>query len=516
MALLHPVLLQLWQQLNSTPYTLCCSVLCLIGFFYLLNKLNRSSKPINLPPCPPKLPIIGNLHQLGKMPHRSLRALSHKYGSLMLLHLGKNPTLVVSSAALAREMIKSHDLVFSSRPSSTAANILLYGCKDVGFAPYGEYWRQARKVCVLELLSLKRVQSFQFVRDEEVEQLVSRLRNCNGASANISAMLTAIVNNIISRCVIGQKFEAEDGKKWFGKISKNVMVQLTAFSVGDFFPSLGWIDVLTGLIRRLKVTFGELDAFFDQVITQHKMMKRDDHDHCHAEDFVNILVKLQQDGVLDFELTQDNLKAILIDMFVGGSDTTSTALEWAFAELMKSPVAMKKAQEEVRRVVGNKSKVEESDINQMKYLKCVLKETLRLHPSLPLLVPRETLSSVKFGGYDIPQKTRVFVNSWAIQRDPEIWERPEEFLPERFENSQVDFKGHDFEFIPFGAGRRGCPGMSFGIASAEYVMANLLHWFDWELPKTSKAKDNLDMSEVYGLTVHKKVSLCLVPKPYSF
>ncbi|KAJ7956150.1 Cytochrome P450 [Quillaja saponaria] len=276
-------------------------------------------------------------------------------------------------------------------------------------------------------------------------------------------MLTAIVNNIISRCVMGQKFEAEDGNKWLGEISKHTVVQLSAFCVGDFIPSLGWIDVLTGLIQRLKVTFGELDAFFDQ------------------------------------------------DMFVGGSDTTSTALEWAFAELMKSPVAMKKAQEEIRRVLGIKSKVEKNDINQMKYLKCVLKETLSLHPPFPLLFPREILSGVKFGGYDIPQKTRVLINSWAIQKDPEIWTRSEEFLPERFKNSQVDFKGQDFEFIPFGAGRRGCPGIIFGIPTAEYVMATLLYWFDWELPKTSKAIEILDMSEVYGINVHKKVPLLLVP-----
>ncbi|MED6137237.1 hypothetical protein PIB30_063225 [Stylosanthes scabra] len=159
---------------------------------------------------------------------------------------------------------------------------------------------------------------------------------------------------------------------------------------------------------------------------------------------------------------------------------------------------MKKAQEEVRKVVGRKSKVEENDVNQMNYLNCVIKETLRLHPPVPLLIPRQTTSSVKLKSFDIPLKTKVFINAWAIQKDPELWEDPEEFIPERFEKNQVDVRGLDFKLIPFGIGRRGCPGISFGLVSTEYVLANLLYWFDWKLHGQDAC--SIDMSEMCGLT----------------
>jgi cytochrome P450 len=197
-------------------------------------------------------------------------------------------------------------------------------------------------------------------------------------------------------------------------------------------------------------------------------------------------------------------------MFVGGTDTTSTILEWSMAELVKNPSIMKRAQEEVRRVVNKKSKIDVNDINKMDYLKCIFKEILRLHPPLPLSIPRETITSVKIGGYDIPAKTKVFANIWAIQRDPKVWERPEEFIPERFEDNPIDYKGQDFEFIPFGGGRRGCPGMTFGVASVENVVANLLCWFDWKL----KGED-LDMTEINALTASKKIPLHLVPTLHS-
>jgi len=195
-------------------------------------------------------------------------------------------------------------------------------------------------------------------------------------------------------------------------------------------------------------------------------------------------------------------------MFVAGSDTTASLLEWTMAELMRNPMKLKKAQEEVRKIVGHKSKVEEDDISQMEYIKCVVKETLRLHPPAPLLVPRETASGVKLRGYDIPAKTLIYVNAWGIQRDPEVWERPEEFIPERHGNNHVPLKG---QFIPFGFGRRACPGMTFGLASVEYALANLLYWFNWKLPASVQ---DIDMSETYGLVTSIKVPLHLKPIPY--
>ena len=199
-------------------------------------------------------------------------------------------------------------------------------------------------------------------------------------------------------------------------------------------------------------------------------------------------------------------------MFVGGSDTTSASIEWLVVELLRNPRVMKKAQEEVRKIVGNKPKINMNDIIKMEYLNCVIKENLRLHPSAPLLLPRETSASVEVGGYHVPAKTRVFINAWAIQRDPNIWEKPEEFIPERFENNPVEYTGKGCELVLFGCGRRGCPGMAFGMASTEYMVANILYWFDWELPADL---EDLDMSEVYGLTVSKKSALHVVPIPYS-
>ncbi|KAF7838253.1 cytochrome P450 71A1-like [Senna tora] len=434
----------------------------------------------------------------------------------MLLHLGQTPTLVVSSPDIAREIVKSHDVVFSNRPQTTPAKILLYGCKDVGFAPYGEEWRQKRKICVFELLSLKRVQCFQFIRKEEVEEMVNNIRGACESVINLSQMLITTSNNVMSRCVLGHKYEAPHGSSSFGDVARKAMTQIVASGVGDFFPSLGWIDYVTGLIPKLKATSAELDAFFENVIQQHKMMMKNNYEgepcDYDRKDLVDILLQLRQDGMLDFELTNDDLKAILMDMFVGGSDTSSTTLEWAMAELLRNPTTMKKAQEEVRRVVDKKSKVEEKDVGEMKYLECVVKETLRLHPPVPLLLPRKTSSGVKLRGYNIPPKTNVYINAWAIQRDPEIWERPQEFVPERFENNEVDFKGQYFELIPFGIGRRGCPGISFGIAVVELVLANLLYWFDWKLPgvNTTSAQD-IDMTETYGVTVTKKLPLHAQP-----
>ncbi|RDY00012.1 Cytochrome P450 71A1, partial [Mucuna pruriens] len=485
---------------STSPQYLFCFLLAIVVFKLARAKMKPS---LNLPPSPRKLPIIGNLHQVGTLPYRSFRALSQKHGSLMLLQLGQIPTLVVSSADVVREIMKTNDVTFSNRPQIAAANNLLYGCNSIGFTSYGESWKQKRKICVLELLSPKRVQSFSLVREEEVAEMLNKIREASlsdSSSVNLSELLSETANNIISKCALGHKCSTDDCYIRINELARRVMIQLGIVTVGDRFPLLGWVDFLTGQIQEFKATFGALDALFDKVIAEHR-----EADHCSTEkDFVDILIQLQEDGMPDSQLTNDDIKSLLLDMFVAGSDTTASTLEWAFAELMKNPMKLKKAQEEVRKFVGHKSKVEENDINQMDYMKCIIKETLRLHPPAPLLVPKETASSVKLRGYDIPAKAMVYVNVWAIQRDPELWERPEEFIPERFDNSQVHFRGQDFQFIPFGFGRRACPGTTFGLASVEYALANLLYRFNWKLPASDTSGQDIDMGETYGLVTSMK------------
>ena len=308
-----PLFQQSWQELYKITFIPLLPLLFLFFFLYVFKCIRSTGKP-NLPPCPPKLPIIGNLHQLGSLPHRSLQALSKKYGPVMFFYFGHAPTLVVSSADMAREMMKTHDILFSNRPKTMATNSLFYGCTDLAFSSYGEYWRQVRKICVLELLSLKRVQSFQYTREEEVSILINKVHDMclKGVSINLSELLIENSNNIVTRCVFGKRFGEVDGKGKSLELPRKVMVLLAAFSWEDYFPFLGWIDILMGFKPSLKSTCGELDAFLDQVVEEHKTMKRDDDEHPNKKDFADILLQLQKNNMLDFKLSHDNLKAILL------------------------------------------------------------------------------------------------------------------------------------------------------------------------------------------------------------
>ena len=202
------------------------------------------------------------------------------------------------------------------------------------------------------------------------------------------------------------------------------------------------------------------------------------------------------------------------NIFLGGTDTGAATVTWAMTALMKNPRVMKKAQEEVRNTFGKKGFIGEDDVEKLPYLKAVVKETMRLLPAAPLLIPRETLQKCSIDGYEIPPKTLVFVNAWAIGRDPEAWENPEEFMPERFLGSSVDFRGQHYKLIPFGAGRRVCPGIHIGAVTVELTLANLLYSFNWEMP-AGMNKEDIDFDVIPGLTMHKKNALCLMAKKYN-
>ncbi|KAL4391762.1 hypothetical protein AHAS_Ahas03G0277500 [Arachis hypogaea] len=472
----------------------------------------------NSPPSPPKLPILGNLHQVGLFPHRSLKSLAEKHGPLMLLHFGNVPVLVVSSADMAEEVMKTHDLVFSNRPPRKTSEILLYDSKDIATSPYGEYWRQIRSLAVLHLLSNKRVQSYGLIREEEAARMVETIKEFASSSfsmpLNLSEIFFGVTNDILCRSALGRRYRGGGEGCKFQELVLEFGDLLGTTSIGDYIPWLSWLNKVDGSYKRASRVAKRLDEFLDQVIAEHVSSgKRKEQEGLtdNVDDFVDVLLSVKNSNAVGFEFDTTTMKAILVDMFAAGTDTTYTVLEWAMAELLKRPAVMHKLQDEVRTVVGNRSNITEQDLVHMNYLKAVIKETLRLHPSLPVLVPRESTKGIKLNGYDIEAGTQVLVNAWAVATDPKCWDQPLEFKPERFLNSSVDFKGCDFQFIPFGAGRRGCPGLQFATAVDEIVLATLVHHFDWDLSAASK---EVDMSETHGLALHLKSPLLAIATPY--
>lgn len=427
----------------------------------------------------------------------------------MYIRIGQVPTLVVSSPEYAEQVMKTHDAVFASRPSLTFSKILHYNSTDIIFSSYGEYWRQVRKICTQELLSAARVQSFRPVREEEMSNLVKWIASKVGSTINLTEKIHSTTYAITSRAAFGKKSKDQEEFKSIVLDSAKIA---SGFDLVDVFPSFGFLDPLIfGTRAKLEKLHQQCDRILGNIIEEHKAEKAKAKSG-ETEDLVHVLLKFHNNNV-GFSLTTDNLKAVIFDIFVAGTDTSSIALDWAMAELVKNPKVMKKVQSEVREVFKRSGSIDETAISEMTYLKSVVKETLRLHPSGPLLIPRESREKCEIDGYDIPVKTRVIVNAWVIARDPKYWTEPDSFIPERFLDSSISYKGANFENIPFGAGRRMCPGMLFGLINIEFPLAMLLYHFDWKLPNGMKHED-LDMTELFGIAVGRRDNLHLIPIAY--
>ncbi|XP_059658921.1 cytochrome P450 71A3-like [Cornus florida] len=498
--------------------------LLFFSIFFLFKWLPTSKPQRNLPPSPPKLPIIGNLHQLGSFPHRSLQSLAQQYGPLMLLHLGSKRVLIASSADAAREVMKTHDLIFSNRPKSSVGSRIFYDKKDVAFSPYGEYWRQLKSISMLNLLSNRRVQSYRRVREEETTLLTEKIKQASSSSSvvNLSEMFASLSNNVVSRVALGRKYgeSSKSGRK-FKELLKDVGELFSAFNVGDYIPWLVWLNQIRGLNAKVEKIAKELDEFLEGVIEDHMDSKKKESNGGgsidqakNQQDFVDVLLEIQRENMQEFFLQRDSIKALIVDMFAAGTDTTSTALEWTMTELLRHPKAMKELQNEVQGIARGKPEITEDDIEKMQYLKAVIKESMRLHPPVPLLLPRESTQDVKVMGYDIATGTQVIINAWAIARDSSLWEEAEDFRPQRFLKTSTDFKGHDIELIPFGAGRRGCPGIQFARTVNELALANVVHQFDFTAPGGAREED-FDITEAPGITIHKKYPLLAFATPCS-
>nr|GMC47486.1 cytochrome P450 83B1-like [Ipomoea batatas] len=438
-------------------------VALILIYYYILPSSKRIGKERTSLPGPPGLPIIGNLHQFDSAePHVYLWKLSKKYGPLMRMKLGSREVVVISSARIAKEALKTHDLTFSSRPSFIGQQRLSYNGLEIAFTPYGEYWREIRKISVLHLFSLKRVKLFQPIREDEVSRMINRISELAFSSqlVNLSEIVMSLTCNIICRSAFGKSFDEERpaGKWGCHKILAESQAMMMGGSlIADFLPSFGWLDRLIGNSARLERVFEQQDSFHQQLIDQHLDPNRP---KSMDGDMLDTLIRLKMENSSSVNLTWDHIKAVLMIVFIGGSDTSAAVIVWAMTALIKDPRVMNKVQSEIREHVGKKDMIDEEDIQELPYFKAVIKETLRLYLPAPLLVNRETLSKCTLDGYEIKQNMLVIVN---------------------------------------------------GVASAELGLANLLYAFDWKLPSGLK-KEDIDTNVAPGITMHKKNPLCLVAK----
>ncbi|CAA0805791.1 Cytochrome P450 71B37 [Striga hermonthica] len=492
------------SNINNTIYFL------LFSFFILaLIKLARTKPKVSpglLPPSPPGLPLIGHLHHLiGRgLPHHALRSLSQRYETRVLgLQIGEVTAVVISSPGAAREALRDHDPACADRPQTVSGGILWYDYADIAFSPFGEYWQQMRKICAVELLSMKNVRSLWPVRIDEAGRLLRSITS--GEAVNLTDRIFSFTTSFMCRAIFGK---AVTDRAALLAMIQEALTLVQGFELADLFPSFKFLHALSLKRRRLVRMRRRLDGILDGILEEHRCKGR--RGEFGREDIVDVFIRMQKNGELQFPITDDNIKAVIFDMFSGGSESSSTTVNWAMVELMRNPGVMEKAQAEIRgSLKGKTSTIDESDLQGLTYLKLVIKETLRLHPPAPL-IPRACRYECEVDGYLIRPKTKVLVNVWSIGRDPEYWEDPETFQPERFANSSVDFLGNNFEFIPFGSGRRICPGISFGLANIELPLALLLYQFDWRMPDGMDPMD-MNMSEKEGLSAARKKDLFLVP-----
>ncbi|KAH9669722.1 hypothetical protein KPL70_021909 [Citrus sinensis] len=412
----------------------------------------------------------------------------------MHLRLGLMTTIVVSSPQAA-EFLKTHDLIFASRPPLQATKYISYQQKNFAMAPYGSYWRKIRKLCTQNLLTNAKINYFQPIRKEELDLLIEYFKEAARAPCvvDISAKLSAVSANMTCRMVLGKKrSDDEFDERGFETVIQEDFELVGKPNLGDYIPQIAGLD-LQGLTKRLKAVAKVFDAFMEKIIDEHIQSK----DENRTQDFVDVM--------LSFEGSEDTEKKDRTRAYQSRSygkhikshsltiDTSPTVVEWALSELIKHPTVMKKLQRELENIVGLKRM-----------------ETLRLHPVTPLLVPCESMEDCTVNGFHIPRKSRVIINAWAIGRDPKAWNDPEKFFPERFVGSSVDVRGRNFQLLPFGSGRRGCPGIQLGLTVVKQVTAQLVHCFDWELPE-GMLPTELDMTKEFGLVTPRAKHLLVVP-----
>nr|AMZ03402.1 cytochrome P450 CYP76AH15 [Plectranthus barbatus]UPO25013.1 cytochrome P450 CYP76AH15 [synthetic construct] len=480
-------------------------------FFIALTYFLSWRRRRNLPPGPFPLPIIGNLLQIGSKPHQSFAQLSKKYGPLMSVQLGSVYTVIASSPEMAKEILQKHGQVFSGRTIAQAAQACGHDQISIGFLPVATTWRDMRKICKEQMFSHHSLESSKELRHEKLQKLLDYAQKCCEAGRAVDIREAAFITtlNLMSATLFSTQateFDSEATKE-FKEVIEGVAVIVGEPNFADYFPILKPFD-LQGIKRRANSYFGRLLKLMERYLNERLESRRLNPDAPKKNDFLETLVDIIQAD--EYKLTTDHVTHLMLDLFVGGSETSATSLEWIMSELVSNPSKLAKVKAELKSVVGEKKVVSESEMARLPYLQAVIKEVLRLHPPGPLLLPRKAGSDQVVNGYLIPKGTQLLFNVWAMGRDPSIWKNPESFEPERFLNQNIDYKGQDFELIPFGSGRRICPGMPLADRIMHMTTATLVHNFDWKLEDGAGDADHKG-DDPFGLAIRRATPLRIIP-----
>ncbi|WVY98187.1 hypothetical protein V8G54_030338 [Vigna mungo] len=483
----------------------------------ILRKFGMRRRP-RLPPSPTAVPVLGHLHLLTNLPHQAFHKISSRYGPLVYLFLGSNPCVLVSSPEMASQCLKTNESCFLNRPKRTNMDYITYGSSDFVQAPYGPYWRFMKRLCMTELLGTRMLQQHLPIRAEETRLFLNTImqKAALREEVNISKELAMLTNNIITRMALRRRCcDVEGEGHQLIELVKEMTELCGKINLGDTLWFVRKLD-LQGFGKKLERVRSRYDAIMEKIIKEHedarrKKEKGGDGDET-VKDLLDILLDIYADEHSEVRLTRENVKAFILNMFGAGTETSAVTIEWALAELMNHPDMMVKAREEIESVVGKKRLVEESDIPNLPYVQSIVKETMRLHPTGPL-IGRQSTEDCNVKGYEIPAKTTVFVNVWAIGRDPKYWENPLEFKPERFIDeegkSPLDLKGQHFELLSFGAGRRSCPGASLALQIVPTTLAGMIQCFEWKVGQDGKGV--VDMEEGPGMALPRAHPLLCLP-----
>ncbi|PIA38484.1 hypothetical protein AQUCO_02800294v1 [Aquilegia coerulea] len=488
--------------LSSTIWSGICIAIALL---ILKNKFFSSSK--NRPPGPPGWPIIGNFLDLGAAPHQSLTNLSKKYGPVLWLRLGAVNTMVVSSAEAATDMFKNHDLAFADRKTNEAMRVHNYYQGSMAFARYGPYWRMLRRISTTELFTNNRINGTENLRAKGIEKMTKWMweEAQNNGSVQVGRFVALGSFNVIGNVTLTKDNivdpQLEAGTEFFASLTR--AIELSGLpNVSDFYPFLKWLDPQR--IRKNAERAMAHPLNFATGFVKERLLARQNGQINEKKDFLDVMLEFkgnQKDGE-PAQMSQQNINILLLELFLAATDTSASTIEWAMTELLRNPHVLKKVEAELDEVVGRSQKVTENDIWRLPYLQAVVKETLRLHPPVPLLVPRRCIEDTEYMGYSIPKETQVLVNVWAIGRDPASWEDPLSFKPERFLGSNIDYKGQHYQLLPFGAGRRMCVGVMLAQRMLYLSIGSMVHTFEWAL-EDGVTPETLDMKEMFGTSLRK-------------